>query len=304
MHSEAIIIDAIEQLKQKLSAHNYVCDDRLATVLYLALEMRRPLFLEGEAGVGKTELAKVLSQTLETSLIRLQCYEGLGIAEAAYEWNAARQLMEIRMAEAAHDTDKTRLERNLYRREMLIERPLLQALTQEKSPVLLIDEIDRADEPFEAYLLEVLAEYQITVPELGTLSARHPPVVIITSNRTREIRDALKRRCLYHWVEFPDARRELEIVRRRAPGASESLSRQAVEFVQRMRTVDLFKLPGVAETIDWVNALTALNVLSLEPDAVKDTLGVLLKYREDVEKVMQGDAARILDELRAAGILK
>ncbi len=304
MHSEATIIDAIEQLKQKLSAHNYVCDDRLATVLYLALEMRRPLFLEGEAGVGKTELAKVLSQTLETSLIRLQCYEGLGIAEAAYEWNAARQLMEIRMAEAAHDTDKTRLERNLYRREMLIERPLLQALTQEKSPVLLIDEIDRADEPFEAYLLEVLAEYQITVPELGTLSARHPPVVIITSNRTREIRDALKRRCLYHWVEFPDARRELEIVRRRAPGASESLSRQAVEFVQRMRTVDLFKLPGVAETIDWVNALTALNVLSLEPDAVKDTLGVLLKYREDVEKVMQGDAARILDELRAAGILK
>ena len=304
MHSKATIIDAIEQLKQQLSAHNYVCDDRLATVLYLALEMRRPLFLEGEAGVGKTELAKVLSQTLETSLIRLQCYEGLGIAEAAYEWNAARQLMEIRMAEAAHDTDKTRLERNLYRREMLIERPLLQALTQEKSPVLLIDEIDRADEPFEAYLLEVLAEYQITVPELGTLSARHPPVVIITSNRTREIRVALKRRCLYHWVEFPDARRELEIVRRRAPGASESLSRQAVEFVQRMRTVDLFKLPGVAETIDWVNALTALNVLSLEPDAVKDTLGVLLKYREDVEKAMQGDAARILDELRAAGVLK
>ena len=304
MHSKATIIDAIEQLKQQLSAHNYVCDDRLATVLYLALEMRRPLFLEGEAGVGKTELAKVLSQTLETSLIRLQCYEGLGIAEAAYEWNAARQLMEIRMAEAAHDTDKTRLERNLYRREMLIERPLLQALTQEKSPVLLIDEIDRADEPFEAYLLEVLAEYQITVPELGTLSARHPPVVIITSNRTREIRDALKRRCLYHWVEFPDARRELDIVRRRAPGASESLSRQAVEFVQRMRTVDLFKLPGVAETIDWVNALTALNVLSLEPDAVKDTLGVLLKYREDVEKAMQGDAARILDELRAAGVLK
>ena len=300
----ASIIDAIVQLKAQLAAQDYVCDDRLATVLYLAQTMRRPLFLEGEAGVGKTELAKVLAAVLDTRLIRLQCYEGLGIAEAAYEWNAARQLMEIRMAEAAHDTDKTRLERNLYRREMLIERPLLQALTQEKSPVLLIDEIDRADEPFEAYLLEVLAEYQITVPELGTLSARHPPVVIITSNRTREIRDALKRRCLYHWVEFPDARRELEIVRRRAPGASESLSRQAVEFVQRMRTVDLFKLPGVAETIDWVNALTALNVLSLEPDAVKDTLGVLLKYREDVEKVMQGDAARILDELRAAGILK
>ena len=281
-----------------------MCDDRLATVLFLALEMRRPLFLEGEAGVGKTELAKVLSLVLDTSLIRLQCYEGLGIAEAAYEWNAARQLMEIRMAEAAHDTDKTRLERNLYRREMLIERPLLQALTQDKSPVLLIDELDRADEPFEAYLLEVLSEYQISVPELGTLKAAHPPVVIITSNRTREIRDALKRRCLYHWVEFPDARRELEIVRRRAPGASETLSRQAVEFVQRMRTVDLFKLPGVAETIDWVNALTALNVLSLEPDAVKDTLGVLLKYREDVNQVMDGEAGRILDELRAASILK
>ncbi len=266
--------------------------------------MRRPLFLEGEAGVGKTELAKVLSLVLDTSLIRLQCYEGLGIAEAAYEWNAARQLMEIRMAEAAHDTDKTRLERNLYRREMLIERPLLQALTQDKSPVLLIDELDRADEPFEAYLLEVLSEYQISVPELGTLKAAHPPVVVITSNRTREIRDALKRRCLYHWVEFPDARRELDIVRRRAPGASETLSRQAVEFVQRMRTVDLFKLPGVAETIDWVNALTALNVLSLEPDAVKDTLGVLLKYREDVNQVMDGEAGRILDELRAASILK
>ena len=273
-------------------------------MLYLALEMRRPLFLEGEAGVGKTELAKVLSELLDTPLIRLQCYEGLGIAEAAYEWNAARQLMEIRMAEAAHDIDKTRLERNLYRREMLIERPLLQALTQPKSPVLLIDELDRADEPFEAYLLEVLAEYQISVPELGTLKAEHPPVVIITSNRTREIRDALKRRCLYHWVEFPDARRELEIVRRRAPGASETLSRQAVEFVQRMRSVDLFKLPGVAETIDWVNALTALNVLSLEPDAVKDTLGVLLKYREDVDRVMTGDAARILDELRAAAIIR
>ena len=298
------IIDAIEQLKQKLAAHDYLCDDRLATVLYLALTMRRPLFLEGEAGVGKTELAKVIAAAQNTTLIRLQCYEGLGISEAAYEWNAARQLMEIRMAEAAHDTDKTRLERNLYRREMLIERPLLQALTQQKSPVLLIDELDRADEPFEAYLLEVLAEYQITVPELGTLKAAHPPVVIITSNRTREIRDALKRRCLYHWVEFPDAKRELDIVRRRAPGASETLSRQAVEFVQRMRTVDLFKLPGVAETIDWVNALTALNVLSLEPDAVQDTLGVLLKYREDVERVMNGDAARILDELKAAAIIR
>ena len=281
-----------------------MCDDRLATVLYLSQQMRRPLFLEGEAGVGKTELAKVLAAVESTRLIRLQCYEGLGIAEAAYEWNAARQLMEIRMAEALHATDREALSRDLYRREMLIERPLLQALTQPKSPVLLIDEIDRADEPFEAFLLEILSEYQITVPELGSIKAMYPPLVVITSNRTREIRDALKRRCLYHWVQFPDARRELEIVRRRAPRASETLSRQAVEYVQRLRTVELFKLPGVAETIDWVNALTALNVLSLEPDAVRDTLGVLLKYQEDVERVMEGEGKRIIDELKAAAIIR
>jgi MoxR-like ATPase len=294
------VIDPIAQLQQQLAAHQYVCDDRLATVLHLALAMQRPLFLEGEAGVGKTELAKVLSQVLDTSLIRLQCYEGLGIAEAAYEWNAARQLMEIRMAEALQQTDRESLERNLYRRDMLIERPLLQALTRPKPPVLLIDELDRADEPFEAFLLEVLSEYQITVPEFGTIKAEQPPVVIITSNRTREIRDALKRRCLYHWVEFPDARRELDIVRRRAPTASETLSKQVVEFVQRIRQVDLFKRPGVAETIDWVNAMSTLNVLSLDPDAVRDTLGVLLKYQEDVGKVLDGEAARILEELRAA----
>ena len=300
----AIIIDAIKQLQAKLAEHDYVCGDRLATVLYLAQKMQRPLFLEGEAGVGKTELAKVLAAVENTHLIRLQCYEGLGIAEAAYEWNAARQLMEIRMAEALHATDREALSRNLYRREMLIERPLLQALTQAKPPVLLIDEIDRADEPFEAFLLEILSEYQITIPELGSIKAMYPPMVVITSNRTREIRDALKRRCLYHWVEFPDARRELEIVRRRAPQASENLSRQAVEYVQRLRTVELFKLPGVAETIDWVNALTALNVLSLEPDAVRDTLGVLLKYQEDVERVMEGEGKRIIDELKAAAIIR
>ena len=298
------IIDAIAQLQDTLAAQSYVCDDRLATVLFLSLNMRRPLFLEGEPGTGKTELAKALAASHNTELIRLQCYEGLGIAEAAYEWNAARQLMEIRMAEVAGGADKSTLERDLYRRDMLIERPLLRALTRPKSPVLLIDEIDRADEPFEAYLLEVLSDYQITVPELGTITTANPPMVIITSNRTREIRDALKRRCLYHWVEFPDAKRELEIVRVRAPKASEALSKQVVEFVQRMRGVDMFKRPGVAETIDWVNALTALNVLSLEPDAVKDTLGVLLKYQEDVEKVMDGEAARILDELRAAAIVK
>ena len=281
-----------------------MCDDRLATVLYLSQKMQRPLFLEGEAGVGKTELAKVLAAVEGTHLIRLQCYEGLGIAEAAYEWNAARQLMEISMAEALHATDREALSRDLYRREMLIERPLLQALTQPKSPVLLIDEIDRADEPFEAFLLEILSEYQITIPELGSIKAMYPPMVVITSNRTREIRDALKRRCLYHWVQFPDARRELEIVRRKAPQASETLSRQAVEYVQRLRTVELFKLPGVAETIDWVNALTALNVLSLAPDAVRDTLGVLLKYQEDVERVMEGEGKRIIDELKAAAIIR
>jgi MoxR-like ATPase len=298
------IIDAIADLKARLAALDYLCDDRLATVLHLARVMRRPLFLEGEAGVGKTELAKVLASLEGAELIRLQCYEGLGVAEAAYEWNAARQLMEIRMAEAAHAADRAALSRDLYRREMLIERPLLRALTGPQAPVLLIDELDRADEPFEAYLLEVLAEYQITVPELGTIRAEHPPRVVITSNRTREIRDALKRRCLYHWVEFPDVHRELDIVRRKAPGAAEALSRQAVEFVQRMRKVELFKLPGVAETIDWVNALSALNVLALDPDSVKDTLGVLLKYQEDVERVMEGEGARILDELRAAAILR
>ncbi len=298
------MIDAIKQLQEQLAARDYVCDDRLATVLHLARQMRRPLFLEGEAGVGKTELAKVLAEVQDTRLIRLQCYEGLGVAEAAYEWNAARQLMEIRMAEAAHVTDRETISRDLYRRDMLIERPLLHSLTQAKSPVLLIDELDRADEPFEAYLLELLAEYQITVPELGTIKAMHPPLVVITSNRTREIRDALKRRCLYHWVEFPDARRELEIVRRKAPGAAAAISLQAVEFVQRLRTVELYKLPGVAETIDWVNALTALNVLSLDPDSVQDTLGVLLKYQEDVERVMDGEGKRIIDELKAAAILR
>jgi len=304
VHGRNAIIDAITQLKERLASHDYVCDDRLATIVYLALQMHRPLYLEGEAGVGKTELAKILAKALNTDLIRLQCYEGLGIAESAYEWNAARQLMEIRMAEALQQTDRDSLERNLYRRDMLIERPLLQALTRPKPPVLLIDELDRADEPFEAFLLEVLSEYQITVPEFGTIKAEQPPVVIITSNRTREIRDALKRRCLYHWVEFPDARRELEIVRRRAPGASETLSKQVVEFVQRLRHVELFKRPGVAETIDWVNALTALNVLSLDPDSVRDTLGVLLKYQEDVGKAMEGEGARILDELRAAAIIR
>ena len=294
----------IDELIAKLAAHDYICDTRLATVLYLALRMQRPLFLEGEAGVGKTELAKTLARCLGAPMIRLQCYEGLDIQQAAYEWNVGRQLIEIRLAEAMHDQDRNKLVKDIYRREMLIERPLLQALTQPVSPVLLIDELDRADEPFEAYLLEVLAEFQITIPELGSIRAGHPPIVIITSNRTREIRDALKRRCLYHWVQFPDATRELEIVNRRAPGASQRLATQVVDYVQRMRKMDLFKLPGVAETIDWTNALVALNAISLEPDAVRDTLGVLLKYQEDVDRMLDGESARLLDELRSASILR
>ena len=294
----------IDELIAKLAAHDYICDTRLATVLYLALRMQRPLFLEGEAGVGKTELAKTLARCLGAPLIRLQCYEGLDIQQAAYEWNVGRQLIEIRLAEALHDQDRNKLVKDIYRREMLIERPLLQALTQPVSPVLLIDELDRADEPFEAYLLEVLAEFQITIPELGSIRAEHPPIVIITSNRTREIRDVLKRRCLYHWVQFPDATRELEIVNRRAPGASQRLATQVVDYVQRMRKMDLFKLPGVAETIDWTNALVALNAISLEPDAVQDTLGVLLKYQEDVDRMLDGESARLLDELRSASILR
>jgi MoxR-like ATPase len=297
-------VAGIEDLAGRLAAHDYVSDARLATVVYLALKMQRPLFLEGEAGVGKTELAKTLAAVLGVPLIRLQCYEGLDIQQAAYEWNVGRQLIEIRLAEALHDTDRDKLVRNIYRRELLLERPLLQALTQPSAPVLLIDELDRADEPFEAFLLEVLAEYQLSIPELGTIRAQHPPIVVITSNRTREIRDALKRRCLYHWIDYPDARRELEIVRRRAPGASERLAAQAVDFVQRMRALDLFKLPGVAETIDWTNALVALNVLALEPDAIRDTLGVLLKYQEDVEKMLDGEAAHLIDAMRAAAILR
>ncbi len=297
-------VDAVIAL---LAAGNYICDRRLATALFLALTLRRPLFLEGEPGVGKTELAKTLAQALSTTLLRVQCYEGLDVAQTAYEWNVARQMVEIRLAEAAHSihdaADRDRLAHSLYSRAMLIERPLLQALTQQRSPVLLIDELDRADEPFDAFLLEVLAENQITIPELGAVKASAPPITIITSNRTREIHDALKRRCLYHWVEFPDVERELDIVRRKAPGASERLYRQVVEFVQRMRTLDLFKAPGVAETIDWTNALVALNAMRLDPTTVHDTLGVLLKYQDDIARMGGGDTAKILDELKARALL-
>jgi MoxR-like ATPase len=279
------LIDSIDSLMAGFGRHDYICDRRLATVAFLSLRMKRPLLLEGEAGVGKTELAKTLAAMLQAPLIRLQCYEGLDIAQAAYEWNVSRQLLEIRLAEATGPIDAPRIARDLYRREMLIERPLLKALLSPVPAVLLIDELDRADEPFEAFLLEMLGENQITIPELGSLQALHPPHVVITSNRTRELRDALKRRCLYHWLDYPDTEREFEIVRRRAPGASASLSRQAVEFVQRVRTMALFKPPGVAETIDWVRALQALDTVALDRERVDATLGVLLKHQEDIDRV-------------------
>ncbi len=293
-------VDAVIEL---LASQDYVCDRRLATALFLALKLQRPLFLEGEPGVGKTELAKALAGALDALLLRVQCYEGLDVAQTAYEWNVARQMIEIRLAEAAHDVDHDRLAKNLYARDMLIERPLLQALTQTRSPVLLIDELDRADEPFDAYLLEVLAENQLTIPELGTIRASAPPITLITSNRTREVHDALKRRCLYHWLDFPDVERELQIVALKAPGAPERLARQVVEFVQRMRTLDLFKSPGVAETIDWTNALVALNAMRLDPATVHDTLGVLLKHQDDLVRMQGGDTVKLLDELRAKALL-
>jgi MoxR-like ATPase len=294
---------SIDAVIEGLAAQGYVCERPLATALYLSLTLQRPLLLEGEPGVGKTELAKALAGMLGAKLLRLQCYEGLDVAQTAYEWNVARQMLEIRLAEAAHEVDHERLSHLLYSRPMLIERPLLQALTQPTSPVLLIDELDRADDPFDAYLLEVLAENQITIPELGEIKAEAPPITLITSNRTREVHDAVKRRCLYHWVDFPTVERELQIVRLKAPGASERLARQVVEFIHRMRTLDLFKNPGVAETIDWTNALVALNAMQLDPATVSNTLGVLLKHQDDIVRMQRGDTAKLLDELRAKALL-
>jgi MoxR-like ATPase len=292
---------SIDETQALLARGDYVADRSLATSLFLALAMKRPLFLEGEAGVGKTEIAKVVSQALERDLIRLQCYEGLDIAQAAYEWNYPRQMIEIRMAEAAGVKSREGLEQDIFSERFLIRRPLLRALQPlEAPPVLLIDELDRTDEPFEAYLLEVLSDWQITIPEIGTVRAEEPPVVVITSNRTREIHDAVKRRCFYHWVDYPDAKRELEILRRKAPRAAERLSREVVAFVQRLRQTDLFKQPGVAETIDWANCLAALDRVALDPETVNNTLGVLLKYRDDLERVAGEEAARMLAEAKAA----
>ena len=283
-----------------LGQGNYIADRSLATTLFLALKMGRPLFLEGEAGVGKTEIAKVLSETLARPLVRLQCYEGLDVASAVYEWNYARQMIEIRMAEATGSVDRERLGRDIFRDEFLIKRPLLQALETNRgvAPVLLIDELDRTDEAFEAYLLEVLSDFQITIPEIGTIAAQQPPIVIITSNRTREIHDALKRRCLYYWVDYPNAERELTILRSKVPGCEEILSRQVVEFIQRLREHDLFKLPGIAETIDWATALTELNKVVLEPETVDSTLGTLLKYQDDILKIQGSEAALILEDVK------
>jgi MoxR-like ATPase len=279
-----------------LAAQDYVAERRLATAVFLALKLRRPLFLEGEAGVGKTEIAKVLAGGLGRRLVRLQCYEGLDTAAAVYEWNYPRQMVEIRLAEAAGGVERAELAHDIFTTRFLLRRPLLQALSPEEggAPVLLIDELDRADEPFEAYLLEVLSDYQVTIPDLGTIRAAIPPIVVITSNRTREIHDAIKRRCLYHWVDYPDAARELEIVRRKCPAAPEALARQVVGFTQRLRGLDLFKAPGIAETLDWAEALVALDRVSLDPQTVADTLGALLKYQDDLGAITPDVAAKLV----------
>lgn len=292
---------SIDETLAMLAGADYVADRSLATVLFLSLRMKRPLFLEGEAGVGKTEIAKVLASALGRRLIRLQCYEGLDVSSAVYEWNYAAQMIEIRMDEAAGQTDRGRMESNVFSEKFLIRRPVLDALTGTAgaAPVFLIDELDRTDEAFEAFLLEILSDFQVTVPELGTIKAQEPPLVIITTNRTREIHDALKRRCLYHWVDYPTAERELEIVARKVPHANRRLSAEVVRFVQKLRELELFKVPGVAETIDWAGALTELDKIALDPETVSDTIGVLLKYQDDIARIEQGEGRRILKEVKA-----
>jgi MoxR-like ATPase len=290
-------IDATAEL---LASAGYIAGRDLSTVVFLALKMGRPLFLEGEAGVGKTEIAKVLAESLGRKLIRLQCYEGLDVSSAVYEWNYAAQMIEIRLAEASGTVNRDQLSSSIFTEKFMIRRPLLQALQSEdgKAPILLIDELDRTDEAFEAYLLEVLSDFQITIPELGTIKATEPPIVIITSNRTREVHDALKRRCLYHWVGYPTAARELAIIKSKRPTASDALSKEVVAFVQALRKDDIYKVPGVAETLDWVSALHELDCLSLDPQIVNDTLGVLLKYQDDIARMEGSGAKRILDQVR------
>jgi MoxR-like ATPase len=290
----------IDETLSLLSSSAYIADRSLATTLYLSLKMGKPLFLEGEAGVGKTEIAKVLSSALGRKLVRLQCYEGLDIGSAVYEWNYSRQMIEIRLAEASGAVEKKTFSADIFAEEFLIERPLLKALKTEDTgpPVLLIDELDRTDEPFEAFLLELLSDFQITIPEIGTIKAKEPPIVIITSNRTREIHDALKRRCLYHWVDYPTAERESEIIAARLPGIDKQLSAQLVAFVQRLRDEDLFKLPGVAETLDWAEALTQLDKISLDSESIDNTLGAILKYQDDISKIRGSEAARILEQVK------
>ncbi|MEP1198610.1 AAA family ATPase [Tateyamaria sp.] len=296
------IPQSIDAVQAMLDAQGYVCDRALGTVVFLSLKLGRPLFLEGEAGVGKTEIAKALSAGLGRRLIRLQCYEGLDASSAVYEWNFPAQMVAIRTAEAAGGSDRQALQTELFSDDYLIKRPLLEAMQPDEAgaPVLLIDELDRTDEPFEAFLLEALSDFQVTIPELGTIKAPEPPIVILTSNRTREVHDALKRRCLYHWVDYPDFQREMDILTARAPEAAASLSREVVAFVQRLRTEDLFKKPGVAETIDWAKCLLALDVLTLSPEVIADTLGAVLKYQDDIQKLQGSEAKRILDDAKAS----
>ncbi|MBK8456994.1 MAG: MoxR family ATPase [Phyllobacteriaceae bacterium] len=302
MSDKRALPQSIDETQALLAGADYVADRSLATVLFLSLKMKRPLFLEGEAGVGKTEIAKVLASALGRKLIRLQCYEGLDVSSAVYEWNYAAQMIEIRMDEASGVTDRDAMERNVFSERYLIRRPVLEALSGAPgaAPVFLIDELDRTDEAFEAFLLEILSDYQVTVPEIGTIKAAEPPIVIVTTNRTREIHDALKRRCLYHGFDYPTAARELEIVHRKVPQANARLSAEVVAFVQKLRGLDLFKAPGVAETIDWAGALTELDKVALDPETVSDTIGVLLKYQDDIARISSGEGRKILDEVKAS----
>ncbi len=297
MTSTATITDSVESVQELLRSQGYIADRALAVPIFLAMRLQRPLFLEGEAGVGKTEIARALSAALDTPLIRLQCYEGLDINQAVYEWNHPRQLLEIRLLEASGDVDRETATAGLFSERFLIKRPLLQAIdaAHERAPVLLIDELDRADEEFEGFLLEMLADFQITIPELGVFKAEHPPVVIITSNRTREVHDALKRRCLYYWIDYPDFQKEMQIISSRLPEAPRRLAEQVTGFVQELRETELYKIPGISETLDWTSALMALNQRELEPEVIDDTLGLMLKYQDDIEQV-QGEPVRAMLE--------